>query len=72
LLTTEAIEIHSGGCWDVHSNATLTHDAGGDSLAIANMARYTITTYKADASRVFAVGNYVFLHLTLNLLVNDD
>jgi acetylxylan esterase len=48
--------ISSGGCWDVHSAATLSHDAGGDSLAIANMVRHTISTYQADASRVFAVG----------------
>ena len=46
----------SGGCWDVHSNQTLTHDAGGDSLAIASMVRYTISKYKADASKVFATG----------------
>jgi len=46
----------SGGCWDVHTNATLTHNAGGDSLAIASMVRYAISTYGVDASRVFATG----------------
>ena len=46
----------SGGCWDVHSDATLTHDAGGDSLGIASMVRYTIDQYGADPSRVFATG----------------
>ncbi|KAA8911563.1 acetyl xylan esterase [Sphaerosporella brunnea] len=46
----------SGGCWDVHSAATLSHNAGGDSLSIVNMVRYTISTYKADSSRVFAAG----------------
>lgn len=46
----------AGGCWDVHSPETLTHNAGGDSLGIASMVRYTISTYKADASRVFMTG----------------
>ncbi|KAL1744633.1 carbohydrate esterase family 1 protein [Schizophyllum fasciatum] len=46
----------SGGCWDVHSNQTLTHDAGGDSLGIASMVRYTIDKYGADPARVFATG----------------
>lgn len=46
----------SGGCWDVHTNATLTHNAGGDSLGIASMVRYAITNYGVDASRVFATG----------------
>ncbi|KAH8652709.1 Alpha/Beta hydrolase protein [Tricladium varicosporioides] len=46
----------SGGCWDVHSTETLTHDAGGDSLGIASMVRYTISTYNADTSKVFMTG----------------
>ncbi|TRM68531.1 carbohydrate esterase family 1 protein [Schizophyllum amplum] len=46
----------SGGCWDVHSTETLTHDAGGDSLGIASMVRYAIDTYGADPARVFATG----------------
>ena len=46
----------AGGCWDVHTNATLTHNAGGDSLGIASMVRYAISTYGVDASRVFATG----------------
>ncbi|KAG6866234.1 hypothetical protein C0991_007259, partial [Blastosporella zonata] len=46
----------SGGCWDVHTNATLTHDSGGDSLAIASAVRYAITNYHVDANRVFATG----------------
>ncbi|KAF5385917.1 hypothetical protein D9615_002265 [Tricholomella constricta] len=46
----------SGGCWDVHSAATLKHDAGGDSLGIASMVRYAIANYKVDPNRVFAVG----------------
>jgi len=46
----------SGGCWDVHTNATLSHDAGGDSLGIASMVRYTITKYGANPKMVFATG----------------
>jgi len=46
----------SGGCWDVHSNNTLVHDKGGDSLGIASMVRYTINRYSANAKQVFATG----------------
>ncbi|KAF5327035.1 hypothetical protein D9619_004642 [Psilocybe cf. subviscida] len=46
----------SGGCWDVNTNATLTHNGGSDSLAIANVARWAISSLGADASRVFATG----------------
>ncbi|KAG8687915.1 hypothetical protein FRC09_013210 [Ceratobasidium sp. 395] len=46
----------SGGCWDVHSTATLTHNAGGDSLGIANAMRYLITTFGVNTSKVFATG----------------
>ena len=47
---------NSGGCWDVSSPSSLTHNGGGNSNAIANMVTYTISQYKADASRVFLVG----------------
>lgn len=47
---------YDGGCWDVSSDATLTHNGGGDSNGIANMVAYTINKYQADASRVFATG----------------
>jgi len=43
-------------CWDVSSNATLTHDAGGDSLGIVSMVRWTLDKYKGDPSRVFVTG----------------
>ncbi|KAL0950541.1 hypothetical protein HGRIS_007348 [Hohenbuehelia grisea] len=46
----------SGGCWDVHSTGTLTHDGGGDSLAIASMVRYAIANWGVDKTRVFATG----------------
>jgi acetylxylan esterase len=46
----------SGGCWDVHTTATLTHNGGGDSIAIISMVNYAIANYGADASRVFMTG----------------
>jgi acetylxylan esterase len=47
---------YSGTCWDVSSRATLTHEGGANSNSIANMVRYTLSTYNADASRVFVTG----------------
>ncbi|KAG5342659.1 hypothetical protein C0989_010627 [Termitomyces sp. Mn162] len=46
----------SGGCWDVHTTATLTHDGGGDSLGIASAVRYAIANWNVDPNRVFATG----------------
>lgn len=46
----------SGGCWDVHTPQTLSHNAGGDSLGIVSQVRYAIQNYGVDASRVFATG----------------
>ena len=34
----------SAKCWDVGSKASLTHDGGGDTQAVAQMVKYTITT----------------------------
>ncbi|KAJ7446564.1 carbohydrate esterase family 1 and carbohydrate-binding module family 1 protein [Mycena latifolia] len=48
---------NSGTCWDVSSKATLTHNGGGDSNAIANMATYAISTYGADPTRIFVTGS---------------
>lgn len=47
----------SGGCWDVSSSASLTHNGGGDSLTIVNMVKYAIQNYGGDASRVYATGS---------------
>ncbi|KAI0663646.1 acetyl xylan esterase [Cubamyces menziesii] len=47
---------HSGTCWDVSSDETLTHDGGSDSLGIASAARYAIANWGVDPDRVFAVG----------------
>lgn len=43
-------------CWDVSSKASLTHDGGGDSNAIANMIKYAVTTYKIDPTKVYVTG----------------
>lgn len=43
-------------CWDVSSNATLTHNGGGDSLGIVSMVRYTLTKYNGDPKRVYSAG----------------
>jgi poly(hydroxyalkanoate) depolymerase family esterase len=47
----------SANCWDVGSQASLTHDGGGDTQAIAQMVKYTVTTYNANADRVYATGD---------------
>ncbi|KAK0611957.1 Alpha/Beta hydrolase protein [Immersiella caudata] len=43
-------------CWDVSSRETLTHEAGGDSLGIVSMVRWTLNKYSGDSKRVFATG----------------
>ncbi|RDL36110.1 uncharacterized protein BP5553_06722 [Venustampulla echinocandica] len=47
----------SGGCWDVASTASLTHNGGGDSKTIANMVDYAVQNYGGDADKVFATGS---------------
>ncbi|KAG8833418.1 hypothetical protein FRC18_003666 [Serendipita sp. 400] len=46
----------SDGCWDVHTTATLTHNAGGDSLGIVSAVRWTLTNFGANSARVYATG----------------
>lgn len=50
-------QTHSGGCWDVSSKKTQTHDGGGDTHAIAQMVKYAITQYHANANRVYSTGD---------------
>ena len=50
-------QTHSGGCWDVSSKKSQTHDGGGDTHAIAQMVRYSITKYNANANRVYSTGD---------------
>lgn len=59
---------YSGGCWDVSSRATLTHEGGANSNSIANMVRYTITTYNANPSRVFVTGTSSGAMMTVSQL----
>ncbi|HET7540883.1 MAG TPA: PHB depolymerase family esterase [Polyangiaceae bacterium] len=47
----------SKNCWDVGSTKSLTHDGGGDTQAIAQMVKYTLSKYQADANRVYATGD---------------
>ncbi|KAE8353516.1 alpha/beta-hydrolase [Aspergillus coremiiformis] len=47
---------YSGKCWDVSSQASLTHNGGGNSNSIANMVTWAITKYNADAGKVFVTG----------------
>jgi len=46
----------SNNCWDVGSTKSLTHDGGGDTQAIAQMVKYTLTKYTANPDRVYATG----------------
>jgi poly(hydroxyalkanoate) depolymerase family esterase len=46
----------SAKCWDVGSKASLTHDGGGDTQAIAQMVKYEITKRSANANRVYIMG----------------
>ncbi|MGX7827667.1 extracellular catalytic domain type 1 short-chain-length polyhydroxyalkanoate depolymerase [Actinokineospora sp. 24-640] len=46
----------SGNCFDVSSQATLTHNGGGDSLGIVSMVKHVISTRGADPARVYATG----------------
>ncbi|KAK3317479.1 putative Acetylxylan esterase A [Cercophora scortea] len=46
----------SGGCFDVASQATFTHNGGGDSQTIINMVKYAVDKLGGDADKVFVVG----------------
>jgi acetylxylan esterase len=48
--------ITSDGCWDVHSEATLTHGGGGDSAGIVSMVKYVEERYQGDPDRVVVTG----------------
>ncbi|KAL2071077.1 hypothetical protein VTL71DRAFT_12312 [Oculimacula yallundae] len=47
----------TGGCWDVSSTQSLTHNGGGDSQTIANMVKFAQTKYGGDANRVYMTGS---------------
>jgi acetylxylan esterase len=46
----------SNNCWDVGSTASLTHNGGGDTQAIAEMVTYATAKHSADANRIYATG----------------
>jgi poly(hydroxyalkanoate) depolymerase family esterase len=43
-------------CWDVGTKASLTHDGGGDTQAVAQMVKYALMKYSGDPARVYAMG----------------
>jgi poly(hydroxyalkanoate) depolymerase family esterase len=47
----------SDHCWDVHSEAALTHGGGSDPQGILSMVEYVEQQYGADPDRVFATGH---------------
>jgi poly(hydroxyalkanoate) depolymerase family esterase len=55
-------------CWDVGSDKSLKHDGGGDTHAVAQMVRYALKRYSADASRVYAFGGSSGAMMTQALL----
>lgn len=63
---------YSGTCWDVSSKEALTHDGGADSNSIANMVRYTISTYGADSSRVYVTGTSSGAMMTVCYLLRSE
>ncbi|KAJ1568017.1 hypothetical protein HK096_007788 [Nowakowskiella sp. JEL0078] len=44
-------------CFDVASDESIVHDAGGDSLGIASMVRFAISNLSVDPKRVFVTGH---------------
>lgn len=47
----------NGRCWDVSSKKAQTRDGGGDTHAIAQMVKYALTQYHANADRVYCTGD---------------
>src|SRR6266496_2397831 len=58
----------SAKCWDVGSKASLRHDGGGDTQAVAHMVKYSVSTYKANPDRVYATGDSSGAMMTQALL----
>lgn len=59
-------------CWDVSSEAALTHDGDGDSNSIANMVHYTLEKYKGDPTKVFVTGSSSGAMMTVSLPVFQE
>ncbi|KUJ10406.1 alpha/beta-hydrolase [Mollisia scopiformis] len=47
----------TSACWDVRSNASMTHDGGGDTLGLISMVNYILTKYAGDPTKVFVTGS---------------
>ena len=45
-----------GGCWDVSSRSSLSHDGNGDSNSIANMVRWAQKQYGVTREKTFFFG----------------
>lgn len=43
-------------CWNVGATESLTHNGGGDTLAIVEMVQYALEKYNGDPTRVYAMG----------------
>ena len=43
-------------CWDAGSIRSLKHGGGGDTGAVVQMVKYTLSKYSGDAGRVYTVG----------------
>ena len=63
---------YRGGCWDVSSTRSLTHNGGGASNAIANMVKYALAKYNADPGKVFVLGSSSGAMMTVHELVTFD
>ncbi len=44
-------------CWDAGSKRSLSHGGGGDTGAVAQMVKYIVSKYNADAGRVYVSGD---------------
>jgi acetylxylan esterase len=58
-----------GKCWDVGTKASLTNGpgAGGDTLSIVSMVKYTIEKYNADPKKVFVTGSSSGAMMTMTI-----
>ncbi|KAK2787845.1 Feruloyl esterase B [Onygenales sp. PD_12] len=43
-------------CWGVHDAGSLTHDGGGDSLAVISMVNYAVEKHTADTTKIYVMG----------------
>ena len=44
-------------CWDAGSKRSLKHGGGGDTGAVVQMVKYTLSKYSGDAGRVYVAGD---------------